>query len=93
MDFENYEEAFKELDKKEHVFFSRALGGYLKSLMQEGFTRREAFRLVEAYARFVYDMSIEEFISQKQREELGDDIDDDLEDEDEDDEDPEVELP
>lgn len=65
----NVEEAFKELDRKEFNFFAQALGAYRKALVKEGFTRREAQRLVETYAKFIYDMSLEEFLTEKRIEE------------------------
>lgn len=76
--FEDIEEAFKDLDKNEFAFFATSLAGYRDSLMSKGFTRREAMRLVETYSKFIYDMSIEEFISQKQEEEFGADDEDDV---------------
>ena len=63
--WDNPEQAFRELDKNEYNFFARTLGAYHKALMAEGFTRRESMKLVETYAKFVYDMVIEELISGK----------------------------
>lgn len=63
--WQNPAEAFKELDAKEYSFFAQSLSAYLKALINEGFTRRESLRLVEAYAKFIYDLSIEEFIREK----------------------------
>lgn len=72
--WDNVEAAFKELDAKEYSFFANSLSAYLKSLMDQGFTRREAMRLVESYSRFIYDLSIEEFLHQK-HDELDEDED------------------
>lgn len=65
MSWESLEDAFKELDDQEFGVIATALGGFRSALMKNGFTRREAIRLVETYSKFIYDMSIEEFISQK----------------------------
>lgn len=69
MSWENLEEAFRELDDKEFTVIAKALGDFRSSLMKNGFTRREALRLVESYSKFIYDMSIEEFIAQKRQHE------------------------
>lgn len=76
MSWENLEEAFKDLDAKEFEFFAAALGAFRQSLQKQGFTRREAMRLVETYSRFIYDMSLEDYIANKNR------IDEDEEDDD-----------
>lgn len=83
-DYSTVEDLFKELDAKEFSFFARALGSYRKSLMDEGFTRREAIKLVESYSQFLYNMGLEDFIAERNREEdvkfmqeLDDDDDDD----------------
>lgn len=78
MDSENFDnpaDLFKELDVKEHSFLAQPLAGYLKALMNEGFTRREAMRLVEAYQKFMHDLSLEEFIYEKNQEENESDVD------------------
>lgn len=62
MPWDNPEDAFRELDQKEFVFFAQALAAYRESLIKEGFTRREALRLVESYSKFIYDMSVEDFL-------------------------------
>lgn len=82
MAWDNVEDAFKELDENEFTFFSRSLAAYRRRLMSEGFTRREAMRLVEAYSKFIYDISIEEFMAEKDSERADrifgtDDVDDD----------------
>lgn len=64
--WDNLEQAFGELDRNEYQFFAKTLGAYRRALEAEGFSRREAMRLVETYAKFVYDMVIEEIISGKQ---------------------------
>lgn len=64
--WDNLEDAFKDLDSNEYNFFAKSLGSYLRALMVEGFTREEAFNLVESYSKFVYDMVIEEMISKSQ---------------------------
>lgn len=87
MSWENLEQAFKDLDAREFTFFAAALASYRRSLMKEGFTRREALRLVETYSKFIYDMSIEEFIVEKRKEEealLDKQLDDELDDDDDD---------
>lgn len=71
------EELFKELDQTEFKFFASALSAYRASLMNEGFTRREAMRLVEGYSKFIYDMSIEDFMVEKASNEDVDEDDDD----------------
>lgn len=65
--WKNVEDAFKELDAKEYTFFASSLSAYLSSLMTEGFTRREAMRLVEAYSRFIYDLTLEDFVNQEHK--------------------------
>lgn len=64
----NVADAFKDLDENEFSFFSTALAGYRDALMKRGFTRREAIRLVESYSKFIYDMSIEEFMARRAEE-------------------------
>jgi hypothetical protein len=89
MGWENLEDAFKELDRKEYQVIAKALGDYRDSLMTQRFTRRESMRLVETYSKFLYDMSLEEFILQKRREErkaFEEDLEHMLEDEEDDDE-------
>lgn len=86
----DFEKEFKKLDSGEFTFFSKALSGYRNSLMAEGFTRREAMRLVEAYSKFIYDMSLEDYISRNRREELEQELELD-QDFDDDDVDPEDE--
>lgn len=78
MSWDSLEEAFKDLDSNEFAFFSKALSAYRRALMKDGFTRREAMRLVEAYSRFIYDMSVEEFMVQNDKKRFSsDDVDDD----------------
>ena len=62
MPWDNLEDAFKELEAREFAFLASCLGALRKSLMSEGFTRREALRLVESYSKFIYDLGMEEFI-------------------------------
>lgn len=69
MSWENVDDLFKELDKKEYHFVSASLWTYMKSLMDSGFSRREAFNLVQGYGKFIYDMTLEEFISNRRMEE------------------------
>ncbi len=80
--YSDVEDAFKDLDKREFHFFASALAAYRKSLMDQGFTRREALRLVESYSKFIYEMSVEEFMSRKAKEDSEQDID--LDDDDDD---------
>lgn len=75
--WDSIEDAFGELDKEEYFFFARTMGAYMRSLMAEGFTRREAFRLVESYSKFVYDMVIEEVMAEKDSKSNDDDDQDD----------------
>lgn len=67
MAWDNVEDAFKELDKKEFAFIASSLGAFRHALMAEGFTRREALRFVESYSRFIYEMSMEEFLADKEK--------------------------
>lgn len=76
MSWENIEEAFKDLDANEFKFFAAALSSYRRSLMKEGFTRKEAMRLVDTYSKFIYDMSLEEFIVSRNEAIANDDDDD-----------------
>lgn len=69
MMWDNIEDAFKELDGKEYAHYAKALGAYFKALLDEGFTREEAAPLVHTYSKFLYDMTLEEFTSEKRREE------------------------
>lgn len=57
-DWDNWEEAFKEADSKQYSTIAQSLAGYRKALMSEGFTRREAMRLVESYSNFIYDLTL-----------------------------------
>lgn len=84
----NLEDAFKEIDAREFDFVAKALAAYRRSLTGEGFSQREAMRLVEGYAKYIYDMSLEEFIAQKNSEQIDglinpkdDDVDPDDDDE------------
>lgn len=79
MSYENVEDAFKDLDKREFHFFASALASYRKALMDQGFTRREAVKLAESYSKFIYEMSIEEYMNRKAAEssEVDIDVDDD----------------
>lgn len=72
----NLDDLFKDLDANEFNFFAISLAAYRDSLTSKGFTRKEAMRLVETYSKFIYDMSVEEFIAQKE-DELMKDIDED----------------
>lgn len=65
MSWDNVDDMFRELDEREYNLIAGALGNFRSSLMTNGFTRREALRLVETYSKFIYDMSIEEFLSQR----------------------------
>lgn len=69
MNYENVEELFQELDENQYSKLSGAMWAYMRSLMKQGFTRRESFNLVQGYSKFLYDMTLEEFISQKRMEE------------------------
>jgi len=68
-DASNVEELFKELDEQQFVDVAKSLAAYRGSLMKEGFTRRESMRLVEAYSKFLYDITLENFLSEKRQEE------------------------
>lgn len=81
--FDNVEDAFKDLDKKEYDFFAKALGLFRDALVKEGFEREEAMVLVASYSKFVYDMGLEEFISSKDEERYGRETEVDSDDEDE----------
>lgn len=70
MSWDNLEDAFKDIDKNEFRFLAEALSSYRKSLMDEGFTRREAARLVESFAKYIYDMALEDFMVEKAREDV-----------------------
>lgn len=60
---DNWEEKFKELDANVFSFFAKALAGYKQALIETGaFNSQDAQRLVESYAKFIYDMSIEEYL-------------------------------
>lgn len=78
--WDNLEDAFKDLDKDEYHFFAKTLGSYRRALETEGFNKEEAFKLVEAYSKFVYDMVIEEMLNKGPI--RSDDDDSDLTDED-----------
>lgn len=55
------EDLFKELDdRNEWGFIATALGNFRRALMREDFTRREAARLVELHAKYVYDMALDD---------------------------------
>lgn len=70
------EDLFKELDQRKFTNIARPLAAYRIELMKEGFTRREAMRLVEAHSKFIYDMCIEEFVTdQDEEEEMDDELD------------------
>lgn len=58
--FDNLEDAFKQLDKKPYEPVSKTLALFRESLMQHGFTRRESMRLLDTYAKFLYEWAIEE---------------------------------
>lgn len=76
MSWDTVEDAFKELDKDEYSIFSTALSTYFKALQESGFTRREAFRLIEGYSKFVYEMMVEEYV--RDYEEKEDEEDEDV---------------
>lgn len=65
MSWDNVEDAFKELDVEQYDVFSGSLATYFQSLQKQGFTRREAFRLIEGYSKFVYDMAFEEYVAEE----------------------------
>lgn len=60
--FDNPDEAFAELDKKPFWDVAKSLAGYRKALMDQGFNRREACRLVELYAKFIYESAVDAMI-------------------------------
>lgn len=66
--FKNVEEAFKDLDEKEFHFLAATLSAYRDSLLKHGFTRKEAMKLVEAYSKYIYDMSIEDYMKDDEEE-------------------------
>lgn len=78
--WDNVEDAFKDMDRKmdvaEYSLIARLLSSYRESLMQQGFTRREAMRLVESYSKFIYDLVIEDMLSSSSKSNK-DDIEDD----------------
>lgn len=59
-DFDNWQDAFKKADANQYGTVAKALAGYRRALMAEGFTRRETMRLVESYSAFIYDMTLNE---------------------------------
>lgn len=65
--WDSLEDAFKELDKNEFMEFATSLAAYKDALMSKGFTRREACRLVENYAKFVYEWAIEDAVSRREQ--------------------------
>lgn len=73
VEWDNPEDAFKELETKEFSFFAKALAAYKRALVQEGFNDEEAMRLVEAYSKFIYDMSVEEYLTDPGEENEDDD--------------------
>lgn len=62
MSFDTVDELFDELDRREYAPFAATLAAYRKALAEQGFNARESFRLVEGYAKFVYDMAFEDFL-------------------------------
>lgn len=70
-DFETLEDLFRELDINEFKFYAEALASYRKALLQAGFNSVEAFKLVESYSKFIYDMSIEDFVNKQMMDEYG----------------------
>lgn len=80
MAWDNLEDAFKELEAREFAFLASCLGALRKSLMNEGFTRREALRLVESYSKFIYDLGMEEFIMRTRAQDDAEDYEDPPED-------------
>lgn len=85
-DHVDYEAEFKKLDEGEFVFFAKALAGYRRALIAEDFTETQAMRLVATYAKFIYDMSIEDFIAQQREKEFQENFPEDDSDVDTDDE-------
>lgn len=81
-DFRTVEDLFKDLDAREFNFFASALAAYRKALVNEGFNNRESMRLVEAYAKFIYNMGLEEFIAEKTKEADREFFDDDFDEDD-----------
>lgn len=69
MSWDSLEDAFKELDSKEYMHYARALGAYKRALISEGFNDKEATELVLTYSKFLYDITLEEFLSEKRIEE------------------------
>lgn len=65
MGFDSLEEAFEDLDKREYAFFAKALAAYRNALLEQGFSKSESFKLVAAYSKFIYDMGLEEYISER----------------------------
>lgn len=49
-------ERFEELDRMPHREASSDLWAYFKSLIDEGFSRREALKLTEIYSNYIYDL-------------------------------------
>lgn len=66
------EDLFNELDQSKFYEVAKPLADYRNELMKNGFTRREAMRLVETYSKFTYDLMIESMISDRHSSEIDD---------------------
>lgn len=57
--YENLDDAFKDLKYKKYAPYAQALAAYRDSLLDEGFTRREATELLKLHTKYMYDRAFE----------------------------------
>lgn len=75
---DNVEEFFRELDKREYAPLATPLGAYRRALEEEGFSQKQAFKIVKQYAKFLFNMTLEEFIGERDEKLFNDTEDDDV---------------
>lgn len=76
---DNVEDFFKELDKREYAPLAAPLGAYQRALEEEGcFSQKQSFKIVKEYAKFLYKMTLEEYIGERDAEIFGGHDDDDV---------------